>query len=269
MPAGELAAWLGALGLLVPVAIIHGRSSRFASKGPPPAPEPFPHGFAKGAFRAGPGLCEPRLRRAAEPRFPPEVRDVAVPGYAEVLAVVRPDGSLTARVLSAPEPHDLFEREALAAATRHVFDPGSKDGIPVPVVITLIFEFQPPATARAAVRIIGGTADPPAAPGSRLAGAAERPGPGLVRPLPIRKVYPPCPSSLRASRASGRLEMLAVLDAGGRVDDLEVTSALDPDSGFDDAATASVREWVFEPALKDGIAVPVLVSLFVCVDRQE
>jgi outer membrane biosynthesis protein TonB len=269
MPAGELAAWFGALGLVVPVAIMHGRSSRFAGKAPPPAPESFPHGFAKGAFRAGPGLCEPRLRRAVEPRFPPEVRDIAVPGHAEVLAIVQPDGSITARVLSAPEPRDLFEREALSAAARHVFDPGSKDGVPVPIVVTLILEFSPPSTPRPGMRIIGGTADPPAAPGSRLADAAERPGPGLVRPLPIRKVYPPCPPSLRASRASGRLEMLAVLSAGGTVDDLEVTHAFDPDSGFDDAAASSVKEWVFEPAMKDGVAVPMLVAVFICVDRQE
>jgi outer membrane biosynthesis protein TonB len=267
MAAGELAAWFAAVGAFVPVAIMHGRSSRWARQ-PPGSPEPFPSGFAKGAYRAGPGLCEPRLRRAAEARFPPEIRGSALPGDAEVLAIIQPDGSLVARVLAAPEPRDLFEREALAAAARHVFEPGTRNGVPVPVVVTLVLGFQPTSTARPRVRIIGGTADPPASLRSDLRDLAERPGPGLLRPLPIRKVYPPCPASLRAARPSGRLEMVAVLTAAGEVGELEVTRELDSESGFDDAAVAAVREWVFEPAMKDGVAVPVLVSMFLSVDWQ-
>jgi TonB family protein len=228
-------------------------------------PEPFPDGFAKGAYRACAALCGPRLRRHADPKFPPEIRDLMLPGEAEVLAVVKADGSISARVLAAPEPRDLFEREALAAAARHIFEPASRDGVPVPVVVTLVLGFQPPAGPRPSVRIVGGTADPPPGLMSALCRQAERPGPGLVRPLPVRKVYPPCPASLRAARMSGRLETLAVLDIDGRVSDLEVVREFDPNSGFDDAAIAAVREWVFEPALRNGVPVPVLVSLFVSV----
>lgn len=245
---------------------MHGRSSRRDVR-QDTQPEPFPQGFAKGAYRATIGIREPVLERTVTPRYPAEALRHSIPADVEVLAVVGADGTLSARVLAAPDPRSAFEREALAAAGRYVFRPGARDGLPVPVVVTLVLGFRPPGGPPPAARVIGGTADPPAGLRSRLTSLAELPGPGLLRPLPVSKVYPPYPAGARSRRISGRVEMLAVLNADGRIGELEITRSLDAASGIDDAAAAAVRQWVFEPAIKNGEAVPVLMSVFVGFDR--
>jgi hypothetical protein len=52
------------------------------------------------------------------------------------------------------------------------------------------------------------------------------------------------------------------------VGEFEITCEFDRESGFDDAAATALREWVFEPPLKDGAPVPVLVSMFMTVTCQ-
>ena len=261
MPSSLVTVLLTAAAVLVPAAFIQGRPSR--RSGGAPAPQPFPTGFARGAYRAGPGLRAPALQHTARPRYPAEVSP-PIPADVEVLAVIDEDGDVTARVLVAPEPREPFEREAIAAVRKYVFEPGAIGDTPVPVVVTLLVPFRTPAAPITPLRIVGGTADPPAGVSSRLTALAGAPGPGVIRPLPVSKVYPEVAPEIYA-RVSGRVGMLAVLNADGLVEDLEVTRPLAP--GIDGPAVDAVRRWVFEPAMRDGRAVPVLVSVFVSVNE--
>lgn len=261
MPSSLVTVLFAAAALFVPAAFIQGRSSRLAGKASPP--QPFPGGFAKGAYRAGPGLRPPVLQHTARPRYPAEVSP-PVPADVEVLAVVDEDGDVTARVLVAPEPREPFEREAIAAVRKYVFEPGAIGETPVPVVVTLLVPFRTPAAPVTPLRIVGGTSDPPAGVQSRLTAQASPAGPDVIRPLPISKVYPAVPPE-RYARVAGRVEMLAVLTADGTVEDLELTGPLAPD--IDGPALEAVRAWVFEPALRNGRPVPVLVSAFISINE--
>ena len=263
MPSSLVVLLTTAAAVLVPAAFIQGRSGRHAGKSSSgPVPRPFPAGFAKGAYRTGPGMRAPALQHTANPRYPAEVDDPR-PATVEVLAVIDEDGDVTARVLAAPEPREPFEREALATVRKYVFEPGAIAGAPVPVVVTLLIDFTVPESSGRPGRIVGGTADPPPGIASPLADRARPTGPGLLRPLPVSKVYPDL-SSLVAE-LSGRVEMLAVIQADGAVGEVEITRRLAPH--VDDAAVEAVRGWMFEPAIEKGRPVPVLVSAFLSVNE--
>ena len=208
-------------------------------------------------------MQRPVLQHAARPRYPAEVSP-PVAADVEVLAVIDEDGDVAARVLYAPEPRAPFEREALAAVGRYAFEPGAIDGKPVPVVVTLMVPFRTPLAGRSPARIVGGTADPPPGAASRLVGMADAPGDDIVRPLPLAKVYPGIPGP--GAALAGRVEMLIIVNAQGQVAEVDVTRSLAPD--FDHAAVAAVRQWVFEPAIRKGGAVPVLLQVFLTIDDE-
>jgi len=73
-----------------------------------------------------------------------------------------------------------------------------------------------------------------------------------------RPTYPP--EAMRAN-VQGRVLMEAVVQADGTVGEVRVVRSLDRKFGVDDAAVRAVKEMRFAPALKDGVAVPVLTSM--------
>jgi TonB family protein len=222
-------------------------------------PEPFPAGFAQGAYRVGPGISAPIPRQTPAPRYTDDARARKIAGEVEVLAVVLPDGTVgPVKRLTSLDAQFGLDDEAVAVAKRYVFEPGRKNGTPVAVVATIFVVFRLPDAQSPAVRVIGGTADPPDVLEPAFAKGVERPGPGVLRPLPTRKVYPIPPAS---STVTGQVAMVAVVNADGSVGDVRIVKALDP--ALDAAALAAVRQWVFEPALKSGKPTAIVLSLFI------
>jgi len=222
-------------------------------------PEPFPAGFAQGAYRVGPGISAPIPRQTPSPRYTDEARARKITGEVEVLVVVLPDGTVgPIKRLTSLDAEFGLDDEAVAVAKRYVFEPGRKNGAPVAVVATIFVVFQLPDARSPNLRVIGGTADPPDVLEPALAKGVERPGPGVLRPLPTRKVYPG-PSA--TSTITGQVAMVAVVNADGTVGDVRIVKALDP--ALDAAALAAVRQWIFEPALKSGKPTAIVLSLFI------
>ncbi len=56
-----------------------------------------------------------------------------------------------------------------------------------------------------------------------------------------------------------RLEVVVLED--GSVEEVTVVQSLDPLYGLDDEAVKAMKEWRFEPAMKDGQAVAVVVPV--------
>ncbi|MCP9495198.1 MAG: energy transducer TonB [Pyrinomonadaceae bacterium MAG19_C2-C3] len=68
--------------------------------------------------------------------------DVKTPGMVQVEAVLRPDGTITdVRVLKALSP--VLTSAAIKAARAITFTPAIKDGLPVPMLIRLNYNFNP------------------------------------------------------------------------------------------------------------------------------
>jgi protein TonB len=106
-----------------------------------------------------------------------------------------------------------------------------------------------------------GTAPPTMAPVSRNQVASRVPTAGVTYVLPKRRKpsQPPYPETLKAQGIEADVTVLVKLAADGRVETVTIVKG----SGhpeFDQAARAAAQGEAFEPATRDGVAVPYTLS---------
>ena len=73
------------------------------------------------------------------------------------------------------------------------------------------------------------------------------------RPEPMSTVSPTYPSDLRKQKVEGRVTLLCLVTAEGRVEDVRVENSSRPE--FEKPAVEAMRKWRFRPGMKDGQAV--------------
>lgn len=78
-------------------------------------------------------------------------------------------------------------------------------------------------------------------------------------PKPVSITKPEFPATLRKNGKEGRAVVKIRIEADGSVSDVAVKSADEP--AFGEAAAAAVKTWKFEPATRDGQAVPISVEM--------
>jgi protein TonB len=83
---------------------------------------------------------------------------------------------------------------------------------------------------------------------------------GITAPRIIKSARPNYPAEAMRAKVEGRVKMEMVVQADGTVGEVRVVRSLDRKFGVDDAAVKAVKEMRFAPAMKDGVAVPVLLS---------
>jgi TonB family protein len=93
----------------------------------------------------------------------------------------------------------------------------------------------------------------------RLSGERAEPGSGVLLPTLIRDVRAFYTADAMRAGIAGSVRMEVVVREDGSVGDVDVLSSLD--RGMDAEATAAVRQWRFQPGTKDGLPVPVIVSV--------
>jgi len=95
--------------------------------------------------------------------------------------------------------------------------------------------------------------------GGGIGGGIYHVGGGVSAPRAIFRPVPDYSDEARKSKHQGTVVVEAVIGADGRTRDLHVQRSLG--MGLDEKALEAVRKWRFEPAMKDGHAVNVLVSI--------
>ena len=70
---------------------------------------------------------------------------------------------------------------------------------------------------------------------------------------------PHYPEEARVARTQGAVVLEVRVGEDGSVDDVRVLQPLP--NGLDEAAVEAVRQWKFQPAMKDGRAIPVVFEL--------
>jgi TonB family protein len=100
-------------------------------------------GFGLGAFGpGGPGVTTPTIIEQVSPRYTVEAMRLRIQGVALIECVVLPDGTVgDARVMRSLDARYGLDAEAIAAAKRWRFRPGTLNGKPVPVVVTIELTF--------------------------------------------------------------------------------------------------------------------------------
>jgi TonB family protein len=100
--------------------------------------------FLKGAYLAtAPGIVPPAVTRDVKPRYTADAMREKLQGVVEIQAVVGVAGNVErARVTQSLDKALGLDHAALTAAKAWGFRPGTKDGQPVPVAVTLKLEFR-------------------------------------------------------------------------------------------------------------------------------
>ena len=99
--------------------------------------------------------------------------------------------------------------------------------------------------------------------GGGFGGGAFQPGSGVSDPVPIKDAKPNYTSEAMRAKIQGIVELEAVVEPNGTIQQVRVTKSLDKQFGLDNEAIVAARKWLFRPGYKDGKPVPVLVTLII------
>lgn len=88
---------------------------------------------------------------------------------------------------------------------------------------------------------------------------ARSAGENVVPPSPSRMVRPEYPFDMKRAGMAGTVRLNVLVDADGAVQSVSVLDS-DADS-FTGPAINAVRQWTFTPGRRNGVAVPMRVSL--------
>ena len=96
-------------------------------------------GIGAGAYRAGGGVTAPRAIYTPEPEFSEEARKARFQGTVVLWLIVGPDGRT--REVRVYRSLGMGLEKAIETIRQWRFDPGHKDGVPVPVQVTVEVSF--------------------------------------------------------------------------------------------------------------------------------
>jgi TonB family protein len=193
---------------------------------------------AEPAAKILPGMTPPKLVKHVERSYSAEARQVRLQGMVELQIVVNADGIPLKFTVTKGLGLGLDE-EAITAVKQWRFQPGLKDGRPVPVIAAIQVHFRMGAEHAAPWQLSRTTFDMPA---------------GADRPHLIRSEFP------KGKPADhGTVAITFTVDEHGQRKDLNVDKS---DSALEQELIAAVQQWRFKPATKDGapIAVPAYLE---------
>jgi TonB family protein len=120
-----------ALALLVP--IVSGAGSRVAASA-------VPQDSDREVHRPGGRVTTPKLIREVKPHYPERAKQDKVQGEVLMECVVKADGTVGDKKIVRSLHPDL-DQAALDAAAQWLFEPGTRDGKPVNVLVTIAIAF--------------------------------------------------------------------------------------------------------------------------------
>jgi TonB family protein len=85
-------------------------------------------------------------------------------------------------------------------------------------------------------------------------------GPGITPPRLISQVQPVYTEAGMRGRIQGAVLIEFVVEVDGTPGATRIVRSLDAESGMDAAAVASLRQWRFTPAVKDGVPIRVVAT---------
>lgn len=99
-------------------------------------------GFGGGVYRRGSGVTDPQVIREVKPQYTADAMRAKVQGSVYLECIVMPDGTVgDVKVTRSLDPTFGLDQEAIKAARQWRFVPGTLQGKPVAVVITIELTF--------------------------------------------------------------------------------------------------------------------------------
>jgi protein TonB len=95
-----------------------------------------------GAYRPGNGVMNPKVLREVKPVYTAEAMRAKIQGTAIVECVVLPDGTVgDVQIVKSLDPTFGLDQEAVKAAKKWLFQPGTLKGQPVAVMVSIELTF--------------------------------------------------------------------------------------------------------------------------------
>lgn len=181
------------------------------------------------------GVQAPRVIVEKKPSYTAEAIRAKVSGSVELEAVVGLDGVPSSiRLIRGLDPG--LDRNAVAAFAEWRFKPGTKDGRPVSVLVTIQMTF----TLR----------DP------RI---YDKKSEGVTAPVMLTEAKPSYTADAIRDRITGSVDVEGIVGVDGKLTGVRVVKGLD--AGLDRKAIEAAEQWTFTPATLEGRAVPYRVQL--------
>jgi TonB family protein len=99
-------------------------------------------GTGGGAYRPGNGVETPRLLKEVKPQYTAQAMRAKIQGEVLLECIVQPDGSVgNIRIVRSLDSAFGLDQEAIKAARQWRFAPGTRQGQPVPVLVTIAIAF--------------------------------------------------------------------------------------------------------------------------------
>lgn len=195
--------------------------------------------FGRGAVRLA-GEKRPKIIRKVNPVYPDEARKKGLQGMVVVEAVLGKDGRVkAARLVSSPEP--LLAQAALEAVKKWEYEPyvSAKGCQELLFTVTIAFALQDGDKKAAAAAPIRQEESP--------------------RPKVIKKVSPAYPEAALQEKLQGTVVIEIQINEKGQVQTARILESASP--VLNEAALKAVKQWEYEPFVKDGKAVPVAFTV--------
>jgi TonB family protein len=97
---------------------------------------------ATGVYAPGQGVLAPRILKEVAPKYTDEARDARIQGTVTLEIVVLKDGTVgDVKVTKSLDTVHGLDEQAVKAIKQWVFEPGQKDGKPVPVRVVVEMTF--------------------------------------------------------------------------------------------------------------------------------
>jgi len=97
---------------------------------------------AQEVYRPGNGVSLPKVTKKVDPKYTQEARDAHIEGKVVVDCVVLENGKVSnVTIVRSLDPTYGLDEQAVKATEQWEFEPGTKDGKPVPVRISIELTF--------------------------------------------------------------------------------------------------------------------------------
>jgi TonB family protein len=209
----------------------------------------------------------PVLIRMLKPVYPDSARKAGIEGKVVLQVVIDQEGRVVDAEVLVSDPPGLFDESAMNSIRRWVYTPATRDGRPIKVRVGQVMEFalrsanqKPPPAPPTVADPPAGQKPPPPPPPPPPPARQQVEDPISIKwdtpPRPILTAIAAYPELARKAGIEGRVILMLLVDENGSVVEAEVVKA-EPPGIFDDAALMAIRNWRFEPAMKDGKPIKV------------
>jgi TonB family protein len=205
-------------------------------------------------YTHGPGIVDPVLLYDKKPTYTPEAVQAGIEGAVELEVVINADGTVgeervTVSLDQKAGPFGLDE-QAMIAAKGWRFQPATRNGIAVPIRVSIEMRFTKPR---------------PVPPGQFGEGAYQPNAGasmwGMVNPVPVQYAKTPyTPDAIRA-KLQGMVRLEIVILEDGTVGDVRIAQSLDQNYGLDEQAVIAAKKWRFTPGTLNGAPVRFVTTI--------